>query len=79
MNVVIDGVIVDGFRRDGLAVLREAIDPRRLAAEVDDALAHGMRVDAAVNRGGGGVGFQCVIGVYDLAERQRAAGRARQP
>jgi len=65
VTVDIDEATVREFRRDGYVVLRGAIDPLPLTNEVDDALAHGMRAGAPINRGSGGVGFQGVIMMCD--------------
>src|SRR5690242_14983125 len=66
VNVDVGDGSVDRFQRDGYVVLRRVIDPEPLAAEVDDALLHGLRPDAPVNRGSGGVGF---LGVIMMCER----------
>jgi hypothetical protein len=66
MNLDVDEGSVDRFRRDGYVVLLGAFDPGPLAAEVDDALLHGLRPDAPINRGSGGVGF---LGVIMMCER----------
>jgi hypothetical protein len=62
----VDAGSMDRFRRDGYAVLRDAIDPRPLSAEVDDAIFNGLRRNASINRGSGGVGF---LGVIMMCER----------
>src|SRR5690349_6889820 len=54
------------FDRDGHLVLRDFFDPGPLGAEVDDALVRGVRPDAQINRGSGGVGF---LGVIMMCER----------
>jgi hypothetical protein len=61
MGVDVGDESVARFHRDGYLVLREFFDPGPLAADVDDALAHGLRPDAQINRGSGGVGFLAVI------------------
>jgi hypothetical protein len=65
VTLVIDEATVCRFRRDGYVVLRGAIDPQPLSNEVDDALARGMRTDAPINLGSGGVGFHSVIMMCD--------------
>ena len=52
---------VDHFRAEGFLVVRNAFDPGPLADEIDIALRDGLRPDATVNLGSGGLGFQGVI------------------
>jgi hypothetical protein len=49
------------FRAEGFLLLRDAFDPDPLADEVDIVLRDGLRSDATVNSGSGGIGFQGVI------------------
>ena len=46
--------------------MRNAFDPGPLADEIDTALRDGLRADAAVNLGSGGVGFQGVVLMCEL-------------
>ena len=52
---VVDRASVERFRAEGFVLLRNAFDPGPLADELDTALRDGLRADAAVNLGSGGV------------------------
>jgi Phytanoyl-CoA dioxygenase (PhyH) len=65
-DLVLDDQTIERFRVDGYAVLRNAFDPRPLAAEIDRVLRDGFRPHAVVNRGSGGVGFQGVVMMGEL-------------
>ena len=62
----VDRSNLERFHAEGFLVLRDAFDPGRLADEIDAALRDGLRPDATVNRGSGGIGFQGVIMMCEL-------------
>jgi hypothetical protein len=63
---LVDRSGIERFRAEGFLLLQRAFDPGPLEDELNTALRDGLRSDAAVNLGSGGIGFQGVVMMCEL-------------